>query len=191
MKSIAMAFDLFRDLTPEYRAQDETIMGRCLDLLIMRNEQWLHRRPDTPLLYPHEIYARLGMPVPPDAPVSGVYYQLEPEDEEEFASIPRVIRMGSGDCDDLCGWRVAELRVRFGDPGARIMWVGEEYDNDGDGVADYIQYHVMVLRGDGVIEDPSLFLGMSETPESIRAEMEEDVPEQYPADTQWDWRYAA
>lgn len=167
MKSINLTFDLFRDFA--FIQEDEIILLAALDLLVMRNEQWLHRRPDTPLLYE-----------------SGVYYQEEPDGEEEFASIPRVLRLGSGDCDDLTAYRVAELRVRFGDVNARPYLIGNQT------APDYIQYHVMVMRGDGMIEDPSLILGMGDTAEAVREDMLDDgssdtrdVPETYPELSLW------
>lgn len=43
---------------------------------------------------------------------SGVRYKKEPHDKEIFMTIPAIIRDGGADCEDLCGWRVAELRAQ-------------------------------------------------------------------------------
>ena len=41
----------------------------------------------------------------------GVVYQLDPEDEP-WLTCDQVLSRGAGDCEDLGGWRAAELRVR-------------------------------------------------------------------------------
>ncbi len=188
MKSVNMSLDLFRDFNPAAIAQDEHLLGMLLEALTVRNCQWLQRRPDTPLLYPPQVYLQMGFQ--PHLPSSGIYYQTEPAGEENFDSWPKILRMGSGDCDDLCCARASELRIRFNDPAARPIFVGTQT------APDYILYHVLVLRGDGQIEDPSLILGMGETADAIREDMSagiagecDDCPEEYP--TGDDWRWAA
>lgn len=86
---------------------------------------------------------------------SGVVYRREPlkrgQQYEEFADILTIYRRGWGDCDDLCAWRVAELRFTGEDPKADIRLYWRPKSN---------VMHVEVRRGDGSIEDPSRFLGL-------------------------------
>lgn len=94
---------------------------------------------------------RRGQTIPP-LYESGVVYRREPPwGHEEFADILTVYRRGWGDCDDLCAWRVAELRESKEDPKAdiRIYWRPNSK-----------VMHVEVRRGNGAIEDPSRFLGL-------------------------------
>ena len=84
---------------------------------------------------------------------SRVRYGREPPGVEEFASIPVILKRGWGDCDDLVGWRVAELR-HHGEPAKiRIQW--RKFSNNSR------LFHVLVRRADGKIEDPSELLGMT------------------------------
>jgi hypothetical protein len=87
---------------------------------------------------------------------TGVVYRPEPPGPEEIANVLQVLgtadrpngRRGAwGDCDDLCAYRVAELRF-FGEHALpRIVWPKGR-----------TMYHAQVRRGDGSIEDPSLLL---------------------------------
>jgi hypothetical protein len=107
-----------------------------LEATVEINQQYLRKHPRTPLLY-----------------ASGVRYQQEPPglNYEDFAIIPAMLRRGWGDCDDLCPWRISELR-NFGENAAvRIKW-----KRTGRGKL----YHIQVRRADGTIEDPSALLGM-------------------------------
>ena len=54
-----------------------------------------------------------------------------------------LIRVGEGDCEDLAGYRAAELRM-VGEP-ARVKIVPTSRGS----------YHAIVERGDGSLEDPS------------------------------------
>jgi len=83
---------------------------------------------------------------------AGVRYQREPDDGiEEFASTPKVLVRGYGDCDDLAPWRVAELRNQGERAKIRVQW--RKMPNGK-------LYHIVVRRGNGTIEDPSRILGM-------------------------------
>ena len=92
---------------------------------------------------------------------SGVRYEEEPAGQpyEEFASIPVVLSRGWGDCDDVVSWRIAELRNQGEHAKVRLKW-------QPDFTRGARLYHVMVRRaatggdGRGLIEDPSLLLGM-------------------------------
>jgi hypothetical protein len=103
------------------------------------------------------VYKRQGKPIP-KLYESGVRYEREPwTDREEFADILTVLRRGWGDCDDLCAWRVAELR-ESGEPDAdiRVYWRPVAWKQPKKPML----MHVQVRRADGSIEDPSRFLGL-------------------------------
>jgi len=80
---------------------------------------------------------------------SGVVYKREPAGSERWQSCDQVFKTRSGDCEDLCAWRVAELR-RAGESEAIavVTKVGPRL------------WHVRVVRANGDIEDPSRILGM-------------------------------
>ena len=124
---------------------DETtrfvVMDCLFDGLVTANVAYLIARPDTPNLYN-----------------ANVRYLAEPDGVDEWQDIPDTIRRRSGDCEDLACWRVAELRVRFGERAARPnITVDLLPDSKGRKIT---TYHIRVLRADGRIEDPSRLLGM-------------------------------
>lgn len=79
----------------------------------------------------------------------GVRYVREYPGEEDWKHVGRVIADGEGDCEDLSAARAGELRAS-GDPLARaeIRRVAPNMT------------HAFVVRGNGVVEDPSRRLGM-------------------------------
>lgn len=79
---------------------------------------------------------------------AGVRYRRE-RGTERWQTCEQVFVAEAGDCEDLCAWRVAELR-RAGEEGAMciVRRTGQTL------------WHVQVLREDGTIEDPSRLLGM-------------------------------
>ena len=81
---------------------------------------------------------------------SGARYARERAGSEDWKTCERIYASGSGDCEDLAGWRVAELR-RAGEPDAVAVVVP-----GGPRI-----WHVQVQRADGSIEDPSRILGMN------------------------------
>ena len=100
----------------------------------------------------------LDNPNTPDLYASGVRYLQEPDGRDEWQDIPDTIARQSGDCEDLACWRVAELRVRYGEPKAtRAISVSTLLDARGHPVT---MYHITVLRQNGDTEDPSRKLGM-------------------------------
>lgn len=111
------------------------MLGIGLRALVAQNLAWLIVHPNTPKLYD-----------------SGVVYEREPPGQEEWQTIPSVIDQGSGDCEDLAAWRVAELQ-RAGEP-ARIITKSARQ------LSGKLLIHVLVRRGDGTLEDPSMLLGM-------------------------------
>lgn len=79
---------------------------------------------------------------------SGVRYQREPRGREWWQLPSETRREKSGDCEDLAGYRVAELQLS-GEPAKLLL------RRISGGL-----WHAMVKRGDGSIEDPSKRLGM-------------------------------
>lgn len=95
------------------------------------------------------VWAR-GLTQKPLPPLyrSGVHYAPEPwagSGREEWADPWTVCARGWGDCDDLVGWRVAELRAAGEHATIQVMRRNE-------------RYHVRVRRADGTLEDPSIAL---------------------------------
>lgn len=101
----------------------------------------------------NRLYLRLHK-VPP-LYESGIRYEEEPAGQpyEDFAAIPVVLSRGWADCDDLCCWRIAELRNAGENAKVRLKW---QYDP----VRGARMFHVLVRRGNGQVEDPSKRLGM-------------------------------
>lgn len=79
---------------------------------------------------------------------AGVRYRRESVGAEVWQLPSETARLGYGDCEDLAAWRVAELRLQ-GEP-ARIL-IKQVRPK---------LWHVLVMRSDGKIEDPSRKLGM-------------------------------
>lgn len=95
-------------------------------------------------------FAAQGRPLPP-LYASGVRYALERRGEVWLDCV-RVLELRHGDCEDLAAWRCAELRLA-GDPGAVTMFSARPR---GSGRL----IHIVVLHGNGELEDPSRALGM-------------------------------
>lgn len=86
-----------------------------------------------------------GSPYPP-LYSGGVHYRREPRGRERWDAIDVVYKNGSGDCEDLCGIRTAELQ-RAGEPAKAIVVPTRRG-----------KFHVLVQRATGEIEDPSKVL---------------------------------
>lgn len=106
--------------------------------LVRRDEIYLAQNPATPPLY-----------------ASGVRYVGEPPASERWLTVPEMLAVGHGDCEDTVSWRVAELRAA-GERGARAFWVSFPPSTPNG----WMLYHVLVRRADGRVEDPSRLLGM-------------------------------
>lgn len=117
------------------RKESEKSLLFLLESLVNINRMLLRRNKNIPPLYK-----------------AGVRYVRE-QGTEIWQDCLKILKRGIGDCEDLACWRVAELR------------------NNGKVATPYIRYtidpttktyvyHVMVLRGDGSLEDPSKRLGM-------------------------------
>ena len=122
------------------RDAEESIedLSAMLDCLIRINENFLRRRPNTPLLYQ-----------------AGIRYQEEPLGAEFWRDIPTTLQYREGDCEDLSCWLIAEKRVRFGIPARPIIY--PQLRPNGR----YL-YHIAVATPDvpGGVDDPSRRLGM-------------------------------
>jgi hypothetical protein len=107
-------------------------------------------------------------PKTPSLYESGVVYEREPPGREDWQDILTTLRRGSGDCEDLATWRVADLRVRgidaraFGQPRPMVLpttcEAGAVACDDTPQVGTL--WHILVRLPDGRIEDPSKVLGM-------------------------------
>jgi hypothetical protein len=84
---------------------------------------------------------------------SGVTYQREPRGQEDWQTVSRAYRSKVADCEDLCAWRAGELVVSGEDQAARAV-----IKRVRPGLI-----HCLVLRGNGVLEDPSRLLGMGQS----------------------------
>ncbi len=114
-----------------------------LDCVQSLDALYLVHNPQTPLLYESGIaYAKEPVQT------AGADANDTAEREERFATIPEVLAQGWGDCDDLAPWRAAELTLQGCPSRAMIYEVAPK------------RWHVVVVRGDGVTEDPSAVLGM-------------------------------
>lgn len=83
---------------------------------------------------------------------AGVRY-LREDGTENWKDPVTVFQDGFGDCEDLAIWRVAELRNNHKAAKPYIRYRTDPKTGM------YI-YHVMVMRADGRLEDPSRILGM-------------------------------
>ncbi len=113
----------------------EAVLRHLLEALIEANVAYLEARPETPWLYE-----------------SGVTYEEERFDRDDWNDIPETLVVKVGDCEDLAAWRIAELRMRAHEDARPHV----TFDQRGARVT----YHVTVRRADGRIEDPSRVLGM-------------------------------
>lgn len=85
-----------------------------------------------------------------------IRYKRERPGNEDWQTASLTARLGTGDCEDLAAYRIAELwhwaRMMRpgGDAGARCVVK----------VVRSTLYHIQVRHSDGQIEDPSAVLGM-------------------------------
>jgi hypothetical protein len=105
---------------------------------------------------------------------SGAHYEREPPGQEHWPDLQSLLEMVDGpgqypgpwgDCEDLACWRTAELREAAQHKGKDGAWVkggvkAKPFAKWRRGPEGQFNYHALVLRPDGKIEDPSLVLGM-------------------------------
>lgn len=87
------------------------------------------------------------VPLPP-LYEAGINYQKEPLGRERWQLPRETYRLRSGDCEDLCIYRVTELRRAGEDAWCLVRQTGPKL------------WHVLVAREDGSVECPSRALGM-------------------------------
>lgn len=131
--------------TARTREESGEVLQVMLDALARIDELYLRRHPETPALYN-----------------AGVKYMPERLGEEHWQDVPTTLARKIGDCEDLACWRAAELRVRS-NINARPCYRYKVVDGPNGGPITL--YHILVLRPDGSIEDPSKRLGMGSTEE--------------------------
>jgi len=138
-----------RIFTDSYtRDASERALDRWLEALTQQDVDYLREHPDTPRLYDSGVrYYHSGR-----GSDSGLV--------DEWLDVPEAMSEGVADCKSLAAWLAAEYRVRGTDPGARCTKKFAEVD-DPD-VGRLLLYHVLTLRSDGSIEDPSRVLGMNQ-----------------------------
>lgn len=110
------------------------VLGAMLEALTLADLEYLRENPATPKIFS-----------------SGTVYKREAPGSDNWQDTERTLELRSGDCEDLCAWRTAELRAAGEDAHCDLL---EFIDN---GIT---FFHVRVRRGDGSIEDPSKILGM-------------------------------
>lgn len=107
------------------------ILTSLVETLIIADRAYLRDYPNTPPLYQ-----------------AGVRYLFN---RDRWQDIPSCIQRRTGDCKDLSAWRIAELR-EHGEAANVDVQVRQE--------GGLTIYHIRVVRGNGIIEDPSRILGM-------------------------------
>ncbi len=106
-----LKWQLFEPTEDHVLSQNKLLYA--MEGMVRANQDYLRAHPETPLLYN-----------------SKVIYQREPPGKEEWCDIPTILEAGWGDCEDLAGWLVAELRERFKIPSRpflRFRKSGGEY----------------------------------------------------------------
>lgn len=127
----------------EYRPRvitSENSLREALEDLVLINCSYLEKYPNLP-----DVYNRQA----------GLRYIREPAGQEFWLTYPVLVMLGGGDCEDLACARAAKLR-QSGDTRARAYLY-----HKGN------LWHVMTMRGDGTIEDPSAALGMYDAREEL------------------------
>lgn len=87
---------------------------------------------------------------------SGVRYVAEPIRSENWLSAPVVLAAGGGDCEDLCCWRAAELRLA----GVRASAISVPIGFGRGRLLVHIVVRITHTDGRVSYEDPSKELGM-------------------------------
>lgn len=128
----------FDTLDPDSKV---AILYSLLDGLILADTLYLQQNPDTPGVYE-----------------AGLRYEAEEIGRDDWRDIPSILDHKGGDCEDLACYRVAELRLRRGEAGAKPYVSSKVVRSRRYGT--FTLYHIRVQRADGTIEDPSKDLGM-------------------------------
>jgi hypothetical protein len=138
-----------------------TAVRLVLYSLVAVNRAYVKANPGCPMLYDSGVRYRNETPA-----YITTFESQQRKRIERFDDIPTCLARMWADCDDLSPWRVAELRERTGEPATlRLTWKK---------IAGQKVFHVQVRRAptkgpngeliEGIIEDPSLHLGMGAGP---------------------------
>jgi hypothetical protein len=134
---ITFQIDTYDSDDPQLRDVDDVSVARAvaalMESLIAIDMDWLQRNGAAPLYRSGVVYCCATGP-------------------ERFADIGRVLDCGGGDCAELSAWRIAELRLCGESRAKAILDISRDRETT--------MYHVLVLRGNGRREDPSIILGM-------------------------------
>lgn len=91
---------------------------------------------------------------------SGVRYENPPRlrsgEAQPWRDVPLILQSKRGTCMELAAWRLAELRFFEGHKSA-VPFVKSEI------MGNAMMFHVLILD-DGILEDPSIALGMGADP---------------------------
>ncbi len=142
---INLCTSLFAD--PANRADDEASLRDLLDLVVKFNVRFftnMRRRGHVPL----SVYA------------ARLRYIPEAQGIEDWCDAGQVLHRGGGDCEDLACYQVGWLKFTGEDPRAKAKIVSQEQTCPSRTRPPCRQYHILVERGNGKIEDPSAVLGM-------------------------------
>lgn len=108
--------------------------------------------PDSPLIleavlegFVQAAAAEIAAGIVPPFPDPPLRYVEESEGQERWKLPHEVLADGQGDCEDLCFWEAAGMRVLGEDPTATVRLVKTGFK----------KLHAIVLRSDGSISDPS------------------------------------
>lgn len=137
---------LFAD--PANRIDDEKSLQDLLDFVTFKlNKRYLERM------------HRMGQRVP-NVYAGHLRYIPEEPGVEDWCDIGRVLQRGGGDCEDLAAYHAAWLRFYAEDRNAQPVLTSQEQHCPTGTRPPCRQYHVLVRRGNGQLEDPSARLGM-------------------------------
>jgi hypothetical protein len=169
LRHVLFDLDLFKNESDRDSSQKRVLV--LLEALTLINQFYLAENPDTPLIYQSGIEYKLPLQFE-DPTASPLYQYLKnsgaPKDAmdeykfmagatggEVFRDIPRIIKNGGGDCDNVAAWRAAEIRHHLGVAAKPFITWRKRPDGG-------TTYHVLVIWPDGSSEDPSLLLNMPE-----------------------------
>jgi hypothetical protein len=137
LKPITLGVKLFLDDSAAEGERSRRALTWLMLGVVALNREWMERYPETPQLYD-----------------SAVVYRPE-VDTEEWQDIPTTLQKGWGDCEDLACFRAGQLQAKGVAALPYVTWrrVGER-----------TIFHALVRWPNGLIEDPSLALGMHGAP---------------------------
>lgn len=137
LKPITLGVRLFLTDDPAEGERSRLALTWLMLGLVAVNRDWMLAHPRTPKLYD-----------------SSVVYKPE-IDTEIWQDIPTTLELGDGDCEDLACYRAGELQAQGIPAMPYVTWRR---------VNGRTIFHALVRWPNGLIEDPSLALGMHGAP---------------------------